>query len=37
VDHIVPPEDLRQEVIERLDTYEGKEFNLPDRKHGTVI
>ncbi|PSG96485.1 propionyl-CoA carboxylase [Thermoplasmatales archaeon SW_10_69_26] len=37
VDHIVPPEDLRQEVIERLDTYEGKEFNMPDRKHGTVI
>jgi acetyl-CoA carboxylase carboxyltransferase component len=37
VDHIVPPSDLRHEVVERLDAYEDKTFELPDKKHGTVI
>jgi methylmalonyl-CoA decarboxylase subunit alpha len=37
VDHVVPPSELRSELIKRLDTYENKEHPLPRRKHGTVI
>jgi acetyl-CoA carboxylase carboxyltransferase component len=37
VDHIVPPSDLRREVIARLETYTTKEFPLPSRRHSTVI
>ncbi len=37
VDHIVPPSDLRKELIARLNTYETKHLPLPRRGHGTVI
>jgi methylmalonyl-CoA decarboxylase subunit alpha len=37
VDHIVPPSELRGELIRRLEAYERKEFPLPRRRHGTVI
>jgi len=37
VDQITPPSQLRDELITRLDTYEDKNFDLPDKKHGTVI
>ncbi|HLE47260.1 MAG TPA: carboxyl transferase domain-containing protein, partial [Candidatus Thermoplasmatota archaeon] len=37
VDHIVPPSELRNELIERFKAYKDKEFPLPRRKHGTVI
>lgn len=36
VDHVVPPSQLRDELIRRLATYERKEHPLPRRKHGTV-
>jgi hypothetical protein len=28
---------LREEVVQRLDTYEDKTLDLPEKKHGTVI
>ncbi len=37
VDHIVPPADLRKELIARLDAYENKHLPLPRKGHGTVI
>ncbi len=37
VDQITPPTHLRDELITRLETYEDKDFPLPDKKHGTVI
>lgn len=37
VDHIVPPSELRKELIARFDAYSRKEETLPRRKHGTVI
>jgi acetyl-CoA carboxylase carboxyltransferase component len=37
VDHIVPPSKLRDELIQRFETYADKELPLPRRKHGTVI
>ncbi len=37
VDHVVPPSQLRKELISRLDAYEDKTFHLPEKKHGTVI
>jgi acetyl-CoA carboxylase carboxyltransferase component len=37
VDHVVPPSELREEAIQRLDAFEDKTLDLPDKKHGTVI
>jgi acetyl-CoA carboxylase carboxyltransferase component len=37
VDHIVPPSQLRNELIARLDAYQDKHMTLPRKKHGTVI
>ena len=37
VDHIVPPSQLRKEVIARLDVYQDKHLPLPRKGHGTVI
>ncbi len=37
VDHIVPPTDLRKEVLARLHAYEEKHLPLPSRGHSTVI
>lgn len=37
VDHIVPPSDLRNELIARFDAFERKDFAIARKKHGTVI
>lgn len=37
VDHVVPPSELREELIRRLEATKDKEHPLPRRKHGTVI
>ena len=37
VDHIVPPADLRRELIARLAVYETKHLPLPSKGHSTVI
>jgi acetyl-CoA carboxylase carboxyltransferase component len=37
VDHIVPPSQLRGEVLARLSAYEGKHLPLPRKGHSTVI
>ncbi|MFO1532344.1 MAG: acyl-CoA carboxylase subunit beta [Thermoplasmatota archaeon] len=37
VDHIVPPSQLRKEVIARLEAYADKHLPLPRKGHGTVI
>jgi methylmalonyl-CoA decarboxylase subunit alpha len=37
VDHIVPPSQLRKELIARLDAYADKHLPLPRKGHGTVI
>ncbi|MGK2229924.1 MAG: acetyl-CoA carboxylase carboxyltransferase component [Methanobacteriota archaeon] len=37
IDEIVPPSELRDELVQRYDFYEGMEKELPDKKHGTVL
>lgn len=37
VDHVVPPAELRQEILARLAAYETKHHPLPEKGHGTVI
>ena len=37
IDEIVPPSDLREELVQRFDFYEDIEKSIPDKKHGTVI
>ncbi len=37
VDHIVPPSQLRVELVARLATYADKRLPLPKKGHGTVI
>jgi acetyl-CoA carboxylase carboxyltransferase component len=37
IDEVVPPGDLRTELVERFDFYADVERSLPERKHGTVI
>lgn len=37
VDHVVPPAELRKEIIARLDVYQDKHLPLPRKGHGTVI
>ncbi|QZP38109.1 acyl-CoA carboxylase subunit beta [Halobaculum magnesiiphilum] len=37
IDEIVPPSDLREELVQRFDFYEDIEKSVPDKKHGTVL
>ena len=37
IDEVVPPGDLRDELVERFAFYESVEKDRPDRKHGTVF
>ena len=37
IDEIVPPSDLREELVGRFAFYETVEKDLPDKKHGTVL
>ncbi|ESP88560.1 acyl-CoA carboxylase subunit beta [Candidatus Halobonum tyrrellensis] len=37
IDEIVPPSDLRTELVRRFDFYADVEKSLPDKKHGTVL
>ena len=37
VDEIVPPSELRKELVQRFDFYRSVEKSLPNKKHGTVI
>ncbi|MGM0605803.1 MAG: acyl-CoA carboxylase subunit beta [Halobacteriota archaeon] len=37
VDEIVPPSELRAELVERFDFYRSVEKSLPDKKHGTIL
>ncbi len=37
IDDIVPPSDLRGELVRRYDFYEDMEKDLPDKKHGTIL
>jgi len=37
IDDIVPPSDLREELVRRYDFYEDMEKELPDKKHGTIL
>jgi acetyl-CoA carboxylase carboxyltransferase component len=37
IDDIVPPSELREELVNRFAFYEGLEKELPDKKHGTVL
>ncbi|MFB6074163.1 MAG: acyl-CoA carboxylase subunit beta, partial [Haloarculaceae archaeon] len=37
IDEIVPPSELRTELIARLRVYESVESDRPEKKHGTVL
>jgi acetyl-CoA carboxylase carboxyltransferase component len=37
IDEVVPPGDLRAELVERFAVYEDVEKTLPEKKHGTVL
>ena len=37
VDDIVPPSDLRTELVNRFAFYETVDKDLPDKKHGTIL
>ncbi|AXR81095.1 acyl-CoA carboxylase subunit beta [Natrarchaeobaculum sulfurireducens] len=37
VDEIVPPSDLRRELVARFDFYADVEKSLPSKKHGTIL
>ncbi len=37
IDEIVPPSELREELVGRFAFYETVEKDLPDKKHGTVL
>ncbi len=37
IDEIVPPSDLRAELVRRFAFYEDVEKSLPDKKHGTLL
>ncbi|MFB6167373.1 MAG: acyl-CoA carboxylase subunit beta [Haloferacaceae archaeon] len=37
IDEVVPPGDLREELVARFAFYEDVERSLPERKHGTVL
>jgi acetyl-CoA carboxylase carboxyltransferase component len=37
IDEIVPPSELREELVQRFAFYETVEKELPEKKHGTVL
>jgi acetyl-CoA carboxylase carboxyltransferase component len=37
IDEIVPPSELRTELSNRFDFYEGVEKDRPSKKHGTIL
>jgi acetyl-CoA carboxylase carboxyltransferase component len=37
IDEIVPPSELREELVERFEFYSQVEKDRPDRKHGTIL
>ncbi|WP_313694833.1 acyl-CoA carboxylase subunit beta [Halorarum halobium] len=37
IDEIVPPSELREELVQRFDFYADIEKSVPDKKHGTVL
>lgn len=37
IDELVPPSELRDELVARFDMYEDVEKRRPDKKHGTVL
>jgi acetyl-CoA carboxylase carboxyltransferase component len=37
IDEIVPPSELRAELVARFDFYADVDKSLPDKKHGTVL
>jgi acetyl-CoA carboxylase carboxyltransferase component len=37
IDEVVPPSELREELVQRFAFYETVEKDLPDKKHGTVL
>lgn len=37
VDELVPPGELREQLVARLETYGTKAIDPPERKHGTVL
>jgi acetyl-CoA carboxylase carboxyltransferase component len=37
IDEIVPPSELREELVARFEFYEDVEKSLPEKKHGTVL
>ena len=37
IDEVVPPSELREELVQRFAFYETVEKELPEKKHGTVL
>jgi len=37
IDEVVPPSDLREQLVERFAFYETVEKQRPDKKHGTIL
>jgi acetyl-CoA carboxylase carboxyltransferase component len=37
IDEIVPPSELRTELVNRFDFYEDIEKSVPEKKHGTIL
>jgi acetyl-CoA carboxylase carboxyltransferase component len=37
VDHVVPPAELRQELVKRLAFFQTKDETLPGKKHGAIL
>jgi acetyl-CoA carboxylase carboxyltransferase component len=37
IDEIIPPSELREELVARFEFYEDVEKSLPEKKHGTVL
>jgi len=37
IDEIVPPSELREELVARFDFYADIEKSVPEKKHGTIL
>ncbi|MHB8606668.1 MAG: hypothetical protein ACYDCK_15605 [Thermoplasmatota archaeon] len=37
VDHVVPPAELRSEIVKRFEFFAGKVQPIPERKHGAIL
>jgi acetyl-CoA carboxylase carboxyltransferase component len=37
IDDLIVPKDLRNELIQRYEAFENKDFPLPSKKHGTIL